>query len=330
MQTLPAPSRPTLTLVSDRAAPAVRLEASEPSALANLARVSRLMKEAGSKLQVSVSDTPVAAPMPDRWGVTPRARLMLPIAAAARQPGVDGFYPIRGLQGILSASLPQLNVVIVAVDSQADTAQLLKAASSAWDQRSPNPSIGVVAEAAPPVEQAAALARLWPEASFAHYCATEALALFASRADAFDILLVPTSVAALFASAGAALSGTRRCAARVVCTEDAVYFEDISESTDQDPDSADPSGLLLAAAGLMRRAGEFSAAERLENALLRTLEDGLHTRALTHLSPYSKCLTPAAFADAVAARIGQRPRRLAPAQSGETGARPRAVLAICR
>jgi hypothetical protein len=285
------------------------------------------MGAAGSTLAVTVNDALVPTADHDGAEIIPRARLVLPLDNGAQQRGASALYPIRGLPGVLSAPLARMKLVVAAVDCNASAAQLLQAASAAWDEHSGSPTIGLVADGASPVEQAAALGALWPEAVIAPHSAARALALIATRADAFDILLVPASVAALFASAGAALSGTRRCAARVITTESAVYFEDVSDSTDQDPD---PSGLILAAAALMRRAGERRAAERLANAWLRTLEDGLHTRELGHVSPYSRCLTPAAFADAVAERIGERPRRLAPVEHPGPASRSGAVLSICR
>lgn len=76
-------------------------------------------------------------------------------------------------------------------------------------------------------------------------------------------------------------------------------------------DVANPTAVILSAVMMCRHLGQFEAADRLEQAVLRTLEDGLHTRDVRVGDP----IGTRAFTDAIEARIGlagtlpRRPRR---------------------
>ena len=73
---------------------------------------------------------------------------------------------------------------------------------------------------------------------------------------------------------------------------------------------ANPSGLLLAGVMMLKHIGEAKAAERVHNAWLRTIEDGIHTADI-HVPDVSQDLVGTAeFADAVMARLGQAPQQL--------------------
>jgi isocitrate dehydrogenase len=63
---------------------------------------------------------------------------------------------------------------------------------------------------------------------------------------------------------------------------------------------ANPSALIQSAIMMLRHVGQFEPAHRLEQALFRTLEDGVHTRDVAGADPVGT----SAFADAVAERLG--------------------------
>ena len=67
-------------------------------------------------------------------------------------------------------------------------------------------------------------------------------------------------------------------------------------------DVANPTAVTLSAAMMLRHLGQFDAADTLEQAIFRTLEDGIHTQDVKVGTPVGT----AAFVDAVEARIGQR------------------------
>jgi len=76
---------------------------------------------------------------------------------------------------------------------------------------------------------------------------------------------------------------------------------------------ANPSGLLLACVTMLLELGEARAAETIHNAWLRTLEDGVRTSDMCGALFFGRPTDTEGFTDAVIARLGRRPSRLAPA-----------------
>jgi isocitrate dehydrogenase len=77
-------------------------------------------------------------------------------------------------------------------------------------------------------------------------------------------------------------------------------------------DLANPSGLFLGAIQMLVHIGQNEAATAAHNAWLRTIEDGVHTYDIYDEAVSSQKVGTSAFADAVIARIGQRPETLTP------------------
>jgi len=77
-------------------------------------------------------------------------------------------------------------------------------------------------------------------------------------------------------------------------------------------DLANPSGMLLAAVQMLVHIGQADVAERIGNAWLRTLEDGVHTGDLYRAGSSIERVGTSGFADAVIARLGEHPKHLAP------------------
>ena len=67
-------------------------------------------------------------------------------------------------------------------------------------------------------------------------------------------------------------------------------------------DVANPSAMILSAVMLLRHLEQFEAAETLEQAVFRTLEDGIHTQDVKVSAPVGT----AEFTDAVESRLGER------------------------
>ena len=74
------------------------------------------------------------------------------------------------------------------------------------------------------------------------------------------------------------------------------------------------AGLINAGALALLYAGDSGRAAQIANALLKTIEDGLHTEDLRSTRPYSKMLDAEEFARAVIDRFDARPRGLTPAR----------------
>jgi isocitrate dehydrogenase len=73
---------------------------------------------------------------------------------------------------------------------------------------------------------------------------------------------------------------------------------------------ANPSGLLLGAVMMLVHIGQPDVAERVHNAWLRTIEEGVHTYDIFVEGVSKQKVGTKEFADAVVARIGQKPEAL--------------------
>src|SRR5207249_3703534 len=96
---------------------------------------------------------------------------------------------------------------------------------------------------------------------------------------------------------------------------------------------ANPSGLLLGAVLMLVHIGQTEVAEKVHNAWLRTIEDGIHTYDIYEEATSKQKVGTKEFAQAVAERVGQKPSTLkaasykhggAAASGGETTRRERA------
>jgi isocitrate dehydrogenase len=77
-------------------------------------------------------------------------------------------------------------------------------------------------------------------------------------------------------------------------------------------DLANPSGLLLAAVMMLVHIGQTEAAEHVHNALLKTIEDGIHTGDVNNSAVSGGKVGTSAFASAVIERLGQTPTQRPP------------------
>jgi isocitrate dehydrogenase len=75
-------------------------------------------------------------------------------------------------------------------------------------------------------------------------------------------------------------------------------------------DLANPSGLLLGAVMMLVHIGQNDVAERVHNAWLKTLEDGVHTYDIYKEGISTQKVGTTAFGQAVIDRIGQKPSKL--------------------
>src|SRR5882757_5322163 len=73
---------------------------------------------------------------------------------------------------------------------------------------------------------------------------------------------------------------------------------------------ANPSGLLHGALLMLVHIGQGEVAERIHNAWLRTLEEGIHTYDIYEDGKSKQKVGTKEFAQAVAQRVGQTPQTL--------------------
>ncbi|MCL4111239.1 UNVERIFIED_CONTAM: hypothetical protein GTU68_026490 [Idotea baltica] len=140
-------------------------------------------------------------------------------------------------------------------------------------------------------------------------------ALIADTPENFDVIVTTNLYGDIISDIAAQIGGSVGLAGSSNVGEHLAMFEAIHGSA---PDIAgmgiaNPSGLLNGAIMMLVHLGKADAAEKIYNAWLRTLEDGVHTGDIYEEGNSSRKVNTQEFADAVIERIGQKPEKLKPA-----------------
>jgi isocitrate dehydrogenase len=136
-------------------------------------------------------------------------------------------------------------------------------------------------------------------------------ARLATRPDAFDVIVTPNLYGDIISDVAAELTGSVGLGGSANIGEHVAMFEAIHGSA---PDIAgqgiaNPSGLLLGSVMMLVHIGQNDVAERVHNAWLRTVEDGIQTADLTG-GVKSSPVSTQVFTSAVIARLGKMPEQL--------------------
>lgn len=141
-------------------------------------------------------------------------------------------------------------------------------------------------------------------------------ARLADTPEMFDVIVTPNLYGDILSDIAAQIAGSVGLAGSANIGEHVAMFEAIHGSAPDiaGRDIANPSGLLMSAVMMLVHIGQSDTAERIHNAWLRTLEEGIHTADIFSEGISREKVGGAAFADAVIARLGQEPTQLKPAR----------------
>jgi isocitrate dehydrogenase len=136
----------------------------------------------------------------------------------------------------------------------------------------------------------------------------------AAQPEALDVVVTLNLYGDILSDIAAQVAGSVGLAGSANIGEHAAMFEAVHGSAPDiaGRDVANPSGLLSAAVQMLVHLGHGKTAERIANAWLCTLEDGVHTADIFREGVSRERVGTRAFADAVAARLGKTPQRLTP------------------
>jgi len=154
----------------------------------------------------------------------------------------------------------------------------------------------------------------YPDIEHEHWIVDIGAAKLADTPEAFDVLVLPNLYGDILSDVAAQIAGSVGLAGSANIGEHGAMFEAIHGSAPRraGQDVANPSGLLLGAVMMLVHIGQGEVAERVHNAWLRTLEDGVHTYDIFDEGVSRERVGTSAFAEAVIARLGNLPERLAP------------------
>jgi isocitrate dehydrogenase len=155
------------------------------------------------------------------------------------------------------------------------------------------------------------VAKEYPEIIADHMIIDIGTARIAARPNDYDVVVTLNLYGDIISDVAAEVTGSVGLAPSANIGEHVAMFEAIHGSAPtMAPDSANPSGVLLAGVMMLVHIGQAEAASRVHNAWLKTLEDGIHTKDVFREGLSKEKVGTRAFAEAVIARMGQLPSTL--------------------
>lgn len=159
------------------------------------------------------------------------------------------------------------------------------------------------------------IAKEYPDIKNDHKIIDIGTALIADRPETFDVIVTLNLYGDIISDVAAQVTGSVGLGGSANVGEEVAMFEAIHGSA---PDItgmgiANPSGLLNGAIMMLVHIGQPEIAEKISNAWMKTLEDGIHTGDIYQEGLSSKKVGTEEFANAVIERIGQTPAKMIPA-----------------
>ena len=156
------------------------------------------------------------------------------------------------------------------------------------------------------------IAAEYPDIENEHWIVDIGAAKMADTPNAFDVIVMPNLYGDILSDVAAQIAGSVGLAGSANIGENVAMFEAIHGSAPRraGQNLANPSGLLLGAIMMLVHIGQTAVAERVHNAWLRTIEDGVHTYDIFDEGVSKQKVGTQEFAEAVAERMGKRPNTL--------------------
>jgi isocitrate dehydrogenase len=149
-----------------------------------------------------------------------------------------------------------------------------------------------------------------------HWIVDIGAAKLADAPENFDVVVMPNLYGDILSDVAAQIAGSVGLAGSANIGEGCAMLEAIHGSAPRraNQNLANPSGLLLGAVMMLVHIGQNDVAERVHNAWLRTLEDGVHTYDIFDEGVSREKVGTKEFAAAVVSRLGRKPEKLKPVE----------------
>jgi isocitrate dehydrogenase len=154
----------------------------------------------------------------------------------------------------------------------------------------------------------------YPEIEQEHWIVDIGAAKLADTPEKFDVIVMPNLYGDILSDVAAQITGSVGLAGSANIGDGIAMFEAIHGSAPRQAglNTANPSGLLLGAIQMLVHINQADVAERIQNAWLKTLEDGIHTYDIFKEGTSKQKVGTQEFADAVIERLGEQPSQLQP------------------
>ena len=152
----------------------------------------------------------------------------------------------------------------------------------------------------------------YPAIEKEHWIVDIGAAKLADTPEAFDVIVMPNLYGDILSDVAAQIAGSVGLAGSANVGEGCAMFEAIHGSAPRraGQNLANPSGLLLGAVMMLVHIDQPEIAERVHNAWLRTIEEGIHTYDIFQEGVSKQKVGTKEFAQAVVERVGKTPEKL--------------------
>jgi len=149
----------------------------------------------------------------------------------------------------------------------------------------------------------------YPEMENEHWIIDIGAAKMADTPEIFDVIVMPNLYGDVLSDVAAQIAGSVGLAGSANIGEECAMFEAIHGSAPRraGQNMANPSGLLEGAVMMLNHIGQTEVAEKIQNAWLKTIEDGIHTYDIYKEGISKQKVGTKEFADAVIANLGHKP-----------------------
>lgn len=160
------------------------------------------------------------------------------------------------------------------------------------------------------------VAQEYPDIQTDHKIIDIGAALIAERPEIFDVIVTLNLYGDIISDIAAQVTGSVGLGGSSNVGQEVAMFEAIHGSAPDiaGQDLANPSGLLNGAIMMLVHIGQPKVAEKISNAWMKTLEDGIHTGDIYQENISRKKVGTQEFAQAVVERLGQEPSTMTPAK----------------
>jgi isocitrate dehydrogenase len=153
------------------------------------------------------------------------------------------------------------------------------------------------------------IAKEYPEIENEHWIVDIGAAKLAVSPEEFDVIVLPNLYGDILSDVAAQITGSIGLGGSANIGEECAMFEAIHGSAPKiaGQNIANPSGLIQASVMMLNHLGQSSVAEKIQNAWLKTLEDGTHTTDIFKEGTSKKMVGTKAFTEAVIGNLGKQP-----------------------
>jgi isocitrate dehydrogenase len=158
----------------------------------------------------------------------------------------------------------------------------------------------------------------YPEIEKEHWIVDIGAAKLATTPEQFDVIVLPNLYGDILSDVCGLISGSVGLSGSANIGDHAAMFEAVHGSAPKmaGKNVANPSGLLFGAIFMLVHIGQPEIATKIHNALLKTIEEGVHTYDIFHEGVSKKKVGTKEFATEVIARLGKEPLSLKKVEYG--------------